>query len=236
MNKKAGFLALILTVFTLGLLGGAVKAAMSLNQPDPAVVQAESQTTQVAISGPTVAQPTEEMPTQPVPTATQPVISPDEAATAALQAAGDGEELASQPELVMFNGETAYEVKMRDGSSLYIGAYDSTLKYNSITSSDKPVINSQQALTIAADYINYYQPVSIALKNYNNQVAYYIRFWNGANVYVDRAGNILAIQYVQYTASSGGSAAASSSSSSGSSSGGGSSSGESEHEHEDEND
>ncbi len=109
------------------------------------------------------------------------------------------------------------------------------LKYNSITGSDKPVISAEQALILAADYINYYQPVSIALDQYNNTVAYYIRFWNGANVYVDRAGNILAVQYVQYTSNGNGSSSTNSTSSS-SSSDDSSSSHEDEPEHEEDDD
>ncbi len=29
----------------------------------------------------------------------------------------------ADPELVIFNGETAYEAKMMDGNTIYIGAY-----------------------------------------------------------------------------------------------------------------
>jgi uncharacterized membrane protein YgcG len=230
MNAKAGFFAIFLTVFTLGLIGGVAKAAMNFNQsanptstPAAEVVQADYQV-------PTAAQPTDVPPTQPAPTQAQ--IPAEQASQAALQAAGDGETIAAIPEMVMFNGAEAYEVKLQDGNALYIGAIDGKLIYNSITGSDKPVVTSEQALIIAADYINYYQPVSIALQVYNEKPAYFIRFWNGANVYVDRAGNILAVQYVQYT-SSNSSSAAPAGSNSGSSSGGSSGS---EGEHESDND
>ena len=230
MNAKAGFFAIFLTVFTLGLIGGVAKAAMNFNQSaNPTSTQA-AQVVQADYQVPTAAQPTDVPPTQPAPT--QAPIPAEQASQAALQAAGDGETMAAVPELVMFNGAEAYEVKLQDGNTLYIGAFDGKLMYNSITSSDKPVVTSEQALIIAADYINYYQPVSIALQDYNGKLAYFIRFWNGANVYVDRAGNILAIQYVQYT-SSNSSGAAATGSNSGSSSGGGSGS-EDEHEGDDD--
>jgi len=232
MQTKSFFLAVLMTFLTLGLVAGIGKAYLSLsNQQVTLETPVVFQPVPVAYNPPTQA-PTME---QPVPTATLPVITPAEAATVALEAAGEGEELAAEPELILFNGETTYEVKMVDESTLYIGAFDGVLKYNSITGSEKPVVTTEQALVIAADYINYYQPVSIAMQNYNNTLAYYIRFWNGANVYVDRAGNILAVQYVKYT-TSGNSGSSSSGVSSGSSSGSSSSSHESEPEHEEDGD
>jgi uncharacterized membrane protein YgcG len=233
MNNKSFFLAVLMTFLTLGLVAGIGKAYINLaKQEAPLASTAAPQAAPVVYEQPTQA-PTEELP---APTATLPVITPGEAATAALKAAGEGEELGSDPELVMFNGESAYEVKMKDASIFYVSANDGSLKYNSITGSEKPVITSDQALVIAADYINYYQPVSIALNSYNNTPAYFIRFWNGANVYVDRAGNILAIQYVKYTSSGGSGASSGTASSGSSSSGGGSSSSGGEEEHDSEND
>lgn len=228
MNTKAGILALVLTVFTLGLIGGVARAAMAITKPqEVAVAQpaAISETTYVSSAPASEA--------QPVPvaaTATQAVIPAEQASLLALQAAGEEARLAAQPELVTFNGETAYEVKFEDGNFLYIGAYDGTLKYNSITESNKPSVSSEQALIIAADYINYYQPVSITSKDYEGKLAYFIRFWNGANVFVDRAGTILAVQYIQYTNNTT-SGAGTSGASTGSSS---NNNGESEHEEEDE--
>jgi len=232
MQTKSFFLAVLMTFLTLGLVAGIGKAYLSMtNQETTVETAAVSQPLPVAYTPPTQA-PTME---QPVATATLPVITSSEAAAVALEAAGEGEELAAEPELVLFNGETTYEVKMVGESTLYIGAYDGELKYNSITGSEKPVVTSEQALVIAADYINYYQPVSITLKDYNTTLAYYIRFWNGANVYVDRAGNILAVQYVKYT-SDDNSGSSSSGVSSGSSSDDSSSSHEDEPEHEEEDD
>ena len=232
MQTKSFFLAVLMTFLTLGLVAGIGKAYLSMtNQKTAVETAAVSQPVPVVYNPPTPV-PTME---QPVPTATLPVITPSDAAAIALEAAGEGEELAAEPDLVLFNGETAYEVKMVDENTLYIGAYDGALKYNSITGSEKPVVTAEQALVIAADYINYYQPVSIATQNYNNILAYYIRFWNGANVYVDRAGNILAVQYVKYT-SDGNSGSSSSGVSSGSSSDDSSSSHVNEPEHEEEDD
>jgi hypothetical protein len=230
MNAKAGFFAILLTVFTLGLIGGVAKAAMSFNQSKQVAATQASQVAEGSYQVPTQSQPTDMPATQPAPTLA--VISADEAVQMALAAAGEGENPNSSPEMVMFNNEEAYEVKFEDGNTIYIGALDGSLKYNSITNSDKPVITSEQALILAADYINYYQPVSIAWKDYEGKVSYYIRFWNGANVYVDRAGNILAVQYVQYT-SNNSSGAAETGSSSGSSSGDDSGS-EDEHESDDD--
>ena len=233
MHTKSFFLAVLMTFLTLGLVAGVGKAYLSLKSRDTAVsTTAVSQPESIAFN------PATQIPTmvEPAPAATQVFIPSAEAASLALQAAGEGEELASEPELVVFNGETAYEVRLTDENSIYIRALDGSLLYNSITGTNKPVVSREEALIIAADYIDYYQPVSIAWKDYENKLAYYIRFWNGANVYVDRGGNILAVQYVQYTSNGSAGSASNGSSSSSGSSGEDSSSSESEHEDEDESD
>lgn len=199
MNSKAGILALVLTVFTLGLIGGVARAAMQITKPQNVSVAQPAATLEASIQEVSFAPAVEAQPVQVVPTATQAAIPVEQASLLALQAAGEDARVVAQPELVVFNGEAAYEVKLEDGNVVYIGAYDGTLKYNSITESNKPAITSEEALIIAADYIDYYQPVSIALKDYNGKASYFIRFWNGANVFVDRAGAILAVQYIQYT-------------------------------------
>jgi hypothetical protein len=227
MNTKAGILALVLTVFTLGLIGGVARAAMIITKPqDVSVVQPE-EISEVTFQQVSKVSNVEAQPVQVAATATQAAIPAEQASMLALQAAGEEARLAAQPELVTFNGEAAYEVKLEDGNFVYIGAFDGTLKYNSITESNKPSVTSEQALIIAADYINYYQPVSITSKDYEGKPAYFIRFWNGANVFVDRAGTILAVQYIQYTNNSSSGTSASSGSSS-------NNNGESEHEEEDE--
>ena len=120
MNAKAGFFAIFLTVFTLGFIGGVAKAAMNFKQAaNPASTQA-AQVVQADYQVPTAALPTDVPPTQPAPT--QAPIPIEQASQAALQAAGDGETMAAVPELVMFNGAEAYEVKLQDGNSLDIGA------------------------------------------------------------------------------------------------------------------
>ncbi len=88
MNAKAGFFAIFLTVFTLGLIGGVAKAAMNFKQTaNPTSTQA-AQVVQADYQVPTAAQPTDVPPTQPAPT--QAPIPVEQALQAALQAAGDG--------------------------------------------------------------------------------------------------------------------------------------------------
>ena len=235
MNSKAGILALVLTVFTLGLIGGVARAAMQITKPQNVSVAQPAATLEASIQEVSIAPVVEAQPVQVAPAATQAAIPADQASLLALQAAGEDARVIAQPDLVVFNGEAAYEVKLEDGNVIYIGAYDGTLKYNSITESNKPAITSEEALIIAADYIDYYQPVSIALNDYNGKPSYFIRFWNGANVFVDRAGAILAVQYIQYTNNNAsGTTTSSSSTSSSSGNNGGSENDEGEHESEDD--
>ena len=222
MNRKALFLSVFLTVFTLGIIGGVVKAMLSL-QSHALVSQQE------AAAAPVVyVQPTPFQPAAPVDIPAPTVISADQAAEFGLAAAGAGESLAGVPEIVNFNGVTAYEVRMQDGNMVYLSALDGTLLYNSITGSEKPVVSPDQALLIAINYLQYDQVVSIALKTYNNQPAYLIRFWNGANVYESLSGEIVAIEYIQYASGN------SSNPTSSETSSGGSSGGSSENEHDDD--
>ncbi len=235
MNSKAGILALVLTVFTLGLIGGVARAAMEITKSQNVTVAQPAASTEASIQQISNAVVVEAQPVLAVPAATQAAIPADQASLLALQAAGEDARVVAQPDLVVFNGETAYEVKLEDGNVIYIGAYDGTLKYNSITESNMPAITSEEALIIAADYIDYYQPVSITMKDYNGKPSYFIRFWNGANVFVDRAGTILAVQYIQYTNNN----TSGTGSSSGSSNSSSSDDGESDHdedEHESEDD
>lgn len=224
MNHKALSLSIFFTVFTLGIIAGVVRAMLSLQTREIQAIPTEAASAQIAQIQPTPFQPL------PTPEPTPDWISPDAAAKIGLIAAGENEILASTPEMINFNGFTAYEVRMVDGSMLYINALDGSLLYNSITGSNKPVISQDQALLNAIEYIKYDQVVSIGLTFYNNQNVYLIRFWNGANVYENLAGEIVAVQYIQYASNN------SSSSSSSTSNSGASSGSEREYEREDEDD
>jgi hypothetical protein len=208
---------------------------MEITKPQNVTAAQTAVTAEVSIQEVSIAPVVESQTVSVEPANAQSAIPVEQASLLALQAAGDDARVIAQPELVVFNGEAAFEVKLEDGNVVYIGAYDGTLKYNSITESNKPAVTSEGALIIAADYIDYYQPVSIALKDYNGKESYFIRFWNGANVFVDRAGVILAVQYIQYTNNN----ASGTSSSSGTSNPSSSDDGESdpeEDEHESEDD
>jgi hypothetical protein len=193
MNKKAAIISLLLTIFTLVLVSGVVNA--NLNYQNKNVTAASKNSAQsapasnVTTSGAGLA--------NSIIVTTKANIPADQASQFALQAAGPGEELGSTAELVNFNGEAAYEVKMKDGSALYIGAIDGVLKYNSITGTNIATANPDEAVKKASDYINNYQPVSIAWANYKNNLVYGISFQDGSIVLVDRAGNVVAAEKVE---------------------------------------
>jgi|WetSurMetagenome_2_1015567.scaffolds.fasta_scaffold117841_1 hypothetical protein len=127
----------------------------------------------------------------------QPAISVQQASDLAISSAGSGEKLASNPELLIFNGELAYEANMQDGSLLYLSAQDGSVRFNSITGTDAATTSPDQAVSVAETYINNNQPVAIQWARYQNQIVYAVGFSDGALVLVDRSGNVVATQMVQ---------------------------------------
>jgi hypothetical protein len=193
MNKKAAIISLLLTIFTLVLVSGVVNANLNYQNKNVAAASKNdnqsSPASNIIPTGPNLA--------NSIPAQTKANISANQASQLALQAAGPGEELGSTAELVNFNGEAAYEVKMKDGSSLYIGAVDGMLKYNSITGTNIATATPDEAVKTASEYINDYQPVSIAWANYKNNLVYGVSFQDGSIVLVDRTGNVVAAEKVE---------------------------------------
>ena len=183
MNKKAAFLSSIFTLLVLVLVTGMV--ALNLQTRSLAVASGNGGG-QVAVVA-----------TQAPADSGTPKITPDQASQIALQDAGPGESLGSTPEEVLFNGTVAYEVKMQDGSLLYINANDGSLGYNSITGTTAPVASPDQAVQTASAYINNNQPVAIEWARYQNQQVYAVGFADGSVVLVSRAGNVVAAQVPQ---------------------------------------
>jgi hypothetical protein len=193
MNKKAAIISLLLTIFILVLVTGVVNANLNYqNKNVAAASKNDNQSSPASNIIPAGANFANSIPTQ-----TKANISANQASQLALQAAGPGEVLGSTAELVNFNGEAAYEVKMKDGSTLYIGAVDGVLKYNSITGTNIATATPDEAVKTASEYINDYQPVSIAWANYKNNLVYGVSFQDGSIVLVDRAGNVVAAEKVE---------------------------------------
>ncbi len=132
----------------------------------------------------------------------QTMLSADGALSIAYQTAGNDQILSGVPQLVNFQGTTAYEIPFINGM-MYIDAVSGSILSNSV----KAQITEQQAVEIAADYLGINNTSSAVVTSlavegtevYKVTIANYVLF-------VDKFGTITKVQVVQYNSpSSGGS-------------------------------
>ena len=113
-------------------------------------------------------------------------IAPDVAGQLAQQVADAGQKLLKQPELVDFQGKTAYEALFEKGS-IYVDAQDGTILFNATV----PVqINADQAAQIVEDYMNYKNVLQVDLIHMGTQALFRVILKNGYIAYVDSTGQI----------------------------------------------
>ena len=113
-------------------------------------------------------------------------ISPEVAGQLAQQVADAGQKLLKQPELVDFQGKTAYEALFEKGS-IYVDAQDGTILFNATV----PVqINADQAAQIVEDYMNYKNVLQVDLIHMGSQALFRVILKNGYIAYVDSTGQI----------------------------------------------
>jgi hypothetical protein len=132
-------------------------------------------------------------------------VSSQQASQVALTAANKWAELAdSKPELVDYQGKTAYEVKLTNGGTIYIDSQDSSILYNSLTGSAKLVISEDQAAKDAQAYLKGGGVFTVQRALYNGQSAYRVIFDVGHRIYVGLGGDILSVELYTLQANSGG--------------------------------
>jgi hypothetical protein len=113
-------------------------------------------------------------------------ISPEVAGQLAQQVADAGQKLIKAPELVDFQGKTAYEALFNKGS-IYVDAQDGTILFNATV----PVqINADQAAQIVEDYLNYKNLAQVDLIHMGSQALFRVILKNGYIAYVDSTGQI----------------------------------------------
>lgn len=121
-------------------------------------------------------------------------ISPENAAKIALQTAGEDELLLQLPELVSYEGKTAYEVQLTDGV-LFIDSISGEILFNGVPARITP----EEAAEIAGIYLGGMDPryatVKIAVSNGNE--VFQVTF-NDYLVFVDKFGNVVQAQVLQY--------------------------------------
>jgi len=124
----------------------------------------------------------------------------------------------AEVELVQYDGKPSYEVKLGDGTNLYIDALNGTILYNSLVGGAGNVITADQASALAMQYFPYGVVLKVEREDYNGQPAYKVTFQNGSEAYVSLGGTVLAVTQVQtnsYSVGGGGGSSASTSTSSG---------------------
>jgi hypothetical protein len=113
-------------------------------------------------------------------------ISPEAAGQLAQQVADAGQKLQKLPELVDFQGKTAYEA-LFDKGSIFVDAQDGTILFNATVPMQ---INADQAVQIVEDYMNYKNLVQVDLIHVGTQPLYRVILKNGYIAYVDLTGQI----------------------------------------------
>ncbi len=113
-------------------------------------------------------------------------ISPEVAGQLAQNVADAGQKLIKPPELVDFQGKTAYEA-LFDKGSIYVDAQDGTILFNATVPQQ---ITADQAAQIVEDYMNYKNVLQVDLIHMGTQALYRVILQNGYIAYVDTTGQI----------------------------------------------
>jgi uncharacterized membrane protein YkoI len=176
-------ISVIITAFLLVLIGGVTASLMSSDTS-----QAEPRAAPTTSSAPDAAPTTSSTPAEPA-------ITADRAALIALDAAV-GARLLHDPELVNFEGSTAYEVSLDQGM-VYVDAQTGDVLANqastlATTTSTDGQISRDQAIEVARSYAGGGTVEEAELEREHGTLAYEVEFTDGSEVYVDAAsGQVL---------------------------------------------
>ena len=113
-------------------------------------------------------------------------ISPEVAGQLAQQVADTGQKLLKQPDLVDFQGKNAYAA-LFDKGSIYVDAQNGAILFNATVPLQ---INSDQAVQIVEDYMNYRNVLQVDLIHLGTQPLFRVILKNGYIAYVDMTGQI----------------------------------------------
>jgi uncharacterized membrane protein YkoI len=149
-------------------------------------------------------------------------VSPEEAVQIAGDVAASGATSLGDPELVSFEGTTAYEVPYEEGN-IYVAADTGEVLFNGTVVQEPVRITAQDAAQIASNYMKNNKVSKVNMTMLNGELVFAVWFKNGDVVFVSDIGTLLLVRLE----SSG------QGSKSGSSGGGGEHEGEREHEDDD---
>jgi hypothetical protein len=125
------------------------------------------------------------------------MLTADGVLSIAYQVAGNDQVLSGVPQLVNFQGTTAYEIPFINGM-MYIDANSGAVLSNNV----KIQINEQQAIQIAADYLGVNNTSNFVVKRIviDGTEAFKV-YVNNYVLVVDKFGTITTFQVIQYTSS-----------------------------------
>jgi hypothetical protein len=124
-------------------------------------------------------------------------LSTDQIINLALMAAGEGEYVASTPQLVSYSGVTAYEVLLTDGNVLYLSADTGALLYNSLTGTADPVITREQASQAALTYFGGGQIYAVDRGTLGSSPVYRVIMTSGSMAFINLRGQVVYVQLAQ---------------------------------------
>jgi hypothetical protein len=126
------------------------------------------------------------------------LLTADGALSIAYQTVGNNQVLAGVPQLVSYQGITAFEIPFVDGL-MYIDATSGAV----LSSSVKTQITEQQAIEVAAAYLGVKNTSTAAVKKLSiNGNDVYKVFISNYVLVVDKFGTITTLQVIQYNSSS----------------------------------
>lgn len=123
--------------------------------------------------------------------APQVAVSADEAQQAALKVVDPGSQVLKTPDLVNFQGKTAYEVAFEKGS-VYISANDGSVLFNGTV---PQTITADKAAQVASDYLKIKGISQVDKITFRGQELYRVIFTNGTMAYLDLTGQILFVNH-----------------------------------------
>jgi uncharacterized membrane protein YkoI len=202
MNKRLVlFMSIFFSVILLAVVGGVVKTVAARQQAsvispdlqDQIAAREAEYAAQIELANQQIQQLNEQINLQQNSQESL-GITPENAAAIALQTAGTNQALLKIPELVSFEGKSAYEVQLTDGT-LYIDSLSGDVLFNGVPQ----LISPEKAAEIAGTYLGGMDPryATVKMTVSNGSDVYQVTF-NDYIVYIDQFGNVVQAQVLQY--------------------------------------
>jgi len=103
------------------------------------------------------------------------------------------DQVSGHAELVEYDGKQSFEVKLADGSVVYIDAENGEILYNSLTGDSSSVIGEDQALIAAVKYMQGGKVVSVEKTKLDTTPVFLVTFESGDKVYINLGGEVLSL-------------------------------------------